>query len=59
MQVTCIQGETGCGKSSMVPQFLVEEAQSRGERVKVCVCVREREGEKVCVSERGRVRKRV
>lgn len=23
-QVTCIQGETGCGKSSMVPQFLVD-----------------------------------
>ena len=23
-QVTCIQGETGCGKSSMVPQFILE-----------------------------------
>ncbi len=25
-RVTCIQGETGCGKSSMVPHFIVEEA---------------------------------
>ena len=36
-KVTCIQGETGCGKSSMVPQFLVEDAQARGERIKVMV----------------------
>jgi hypothetical protein len=36
-QVTCIQGETGCGKSSMVPQFLLEDGQARGERVKVMV----------------------
>jgi hypothetical protein len=35
--VTCIQGETGCGKSSMVPQFLVRAAHARGERVRVLV----------------------
>ncbi len=35
--VTCIQGETGCGKSSMVPQFLVTAARARGERVRVIV----------------------
>ena len=27
-RMTCIQGETGCGKSSMVPLFIVEEAVS-------------------------------
>jgi HrpA-like RNA helicase len=35
--VTCIQGETGCGKSSMVPQFLVRAARARGERARVLV----------------------
>ena len=35
--VTCIQGETGCGKSSMVPQFLVQAARARGEPVRVVV----------------------
>ena len=25
-RMTCIQGETGCGKSSMVPMFIVEDA---------------------------------
>jgi HrpA-like RNA helicase len=36
-QVTCIQGETGCGKSSMVPQFILEDCKARGEAVKIMV----------------------
>lgn len=35
--VTCIQGETGCGKSSLVPQFIVEDAEERGVPVKMLV----------------------
>jgi len=27
--VVCIEGETGCGKSTMVPQFILDEALSR------------------------------
>lgn len=34
-RVTCITGETGCGKSSMVPQFIVLDAADRGKRVRV------------------------
>ena len=36
-QVTCIQGETGCGKSSMVPQYIVDDARARGAAAKVIV----------------------
>ena len=36
-RVTCIQGETGCGKSSMVPQFIVDDAAARGAHAKVIV----------------------
>jgi hypothetical protein len=36
-RVTCIQGETGCGKSSMVPVFVLEEARRRGQKPKVIV----------------------
>ncbi|EKX31228.1 hypothetical protein GUITHDRAFT_83326, partial [Guillardia theta CCMP2712] len=35
--VTCIQGETGCGKSSMVPQFILDDARARRQRVNVIV----------------------
>jgi hypothetical protein len=48
--VTSIQGETGCGKSSMVPLFIFEDCQAARKRVNifvtqvpsvvsVCVCV--------------------
>jgi hypothetical protein len=48
--VTSIQGETGCGKSSMVPLFILEDRQAARKRVNifvtqvpsvvgVCVCV--------------------
>ena len=36
-RVTCIEGETGCGKSSMVPVFLVDAGRESGERVRVLV----------------------
>jgi HrpA-like RNA helicase len=34
-RITCITGETGCGKSSMVPQFIVADSAGRGQRVHV------------------------
>ena len=42
--VTSIFGETGCGKSSMVPQFILDDCLKRGENVRimvtqVCVCL--------------------
>lgn len=37
-EVTTINGQTGCGKSSMVPKYLVDDALERGERVSVVVC---------------------
>ena len=36
-QVTCIQGETGCGKSSMVPQFLLHHCRATGRAPKIMV----------------------
>ena len=39
--VTCIQGETGCGKSSMVPLMLLEDADSRHEKINI-VCTQPR-----------------
>jgi HrpA-like RNA helicase len=36
-RVVCIQGETGCGKSSMIPLQLLEDACRRGERVSILV----------------------
>jgi len=35
--VTSILGETGCGKSSMVPQFILEDCTTSGHRVKIMV----------------------
>lgn len=39
MRLACLvaQGETGCGKSSLVPQFIVEDAERRGVPVKMLV----------------------
>jgi hypothetical protein len=36
-QITIIHGETGCGKSSRIPQFLFEDASSDGSDVKMFV----------------------
>jgi hypothetical protein len=35
--VTSIFGETGCGKSSMVPQFILDDCLKRGENVRIMV----------------------
>ena len=35
--VTSILGETGCGKSSMVPQFILDDCHARGTRARVLV----------------------
>lgn len=34
-QVTIISGETGCGKSTQVPQYILQDAASRGRRCKI------------------------
>eukprot|EP00002_Diphylleia_rotans_P039210 TRINITY_DN9042_c0_g2_i2.p1 TRINITY_DN9042_c0_g2~~TRINITY_DN9042_c0_g2_i2.p1 ORF type:complete len:1319 (+),score=222.34 TRINITY_DN9042_c0_g2_i2:61-4017(+) len=35
--ITIIQGETGCGKSSMIPLFLYQEAESKGHDVNIII----------------------
>eukprot|EP00605_Chrysophyceae_sp_TOSAG23-4_P000579 GSChrysophyteH1.ASY1.ANO1.656.1 assembled CDS len=37
-RVTIIHGETGCGKSSRVPLFLLESAEVAGKKVRMFVC---------------------
>ena len=34
-QVMCIEGETGCGKSSQVPQFILEDSLETSEQCKI------------------------
>ncbi|CAE7315781.1 spn-E [Symbiodinium natans] len=36
-RVTHIQGETGCGKSTRLPQFILEDAKERGEEIRMVV----------------------
>jgi HrpA-like RNA helicase len=36
--VTTINGETGCGKSSMVPKFLLDRALEKGVKANIIVC---------------------
>jgi len=52
-QVVVISGETGCGKTTQVPQFLLEEAVAKGEGSKVSiVCTQPRRVAAISVSER-------
>lgn len=37
--VVCIEGETGCGKSTKVPQFILDEALSQGSAAACCILV--------------------
>lgn len=34
--VVCIEGETGCGKSTKVPQFILDESLAQGQAAGVC-----------------------
>ena len=36
-RVTYIEGQTGCGKSTMVPLFLLEDSESHGEYFKLLI----------------------
>ena len=52
-QVVVISGETGCGKTTQVPQFLLEEAVARGKGSRVSiVCTQPRRVAAISVAER-------
>ena len=36
-QVTVISGETGCGKTTQVPQYILDDAHAKGKRANVNV----------------------
>ena len=40
-RVTIVEGDTGCGKTTQVPQYVLEEAAARGEPVYV-ICTQPR-----------------
>ena len=35
--MTIISGQTGCGKTTLVPQFLLQQAKRRGEEIRIVV----------------------
>lgn len=50
-KVTIITGGTGCGKTTQVPQFLLEQAASQKQRVRI-VCTQPRRLPAIAVAER-------
>lgn len=53
-QVVVISGETGCGKTTQVPQYILEEASSSGQASSVrIVCTQPRRVAAITVAERG------
>ena len=52
-QVLVVSGETGCGKTTQVPQFILEEAVAKGQGSKVSiVCTQPRRVAAISVAER-------
>ena len=50
-QVVIVEGETGCGKTTQVPQFLLDEAAASGQRCSI-VCTQPRRISAIGVAER-------
>ncbi|XP_077976886.1 uncharacterized protein LOC144432533 isoform X2 [Glandiceps talaboti] len=56
-RVVCIHGETGCGKSTMVPQFIMDEAQNtnKGNVSSLAAQLNLRKGAKIIVTQPRRM----
>ena len=50
-QVVIVAGETGCGKTTQVPQYLLEDAHARGKHCRI-VCSQPRRISAITVAER-------
>ena len=50
-RVVLVAGATGCGKTTQVPQYVLEDAWSRGERCRI-VCTQPRRISAMTVAER-------
>jgi hypothetical protein len=50
-QVVIVEGETGCGKTTQVPQFILDEASASGQRCSI-VCTQPRRISAIGVAER-------